>query len=381
MQPDFRDNGLRLDSLTRRIGEICRDSGARISSIGIKASASPDGALALNRNLSRQRAENISALLKGNLPFLHDTLFNIQPKGIDWSRLDDMVSASDMPHREEVLQILRDIPETTYSGGKLVGSRLKRLMDLKGGRPYRYMSENFFPALRVAEACIICGFERMAPVAGTDTVVKAVVAETASPVEQESISAGPERKPFYMSASTNMLYDALLVPNIGVEFYLGRNWSVAADWMYGWWDTNRRHRYWRVYGGEIALRRWFGSAAARKPLTGHHAGIYVQAITYDFEFGGKGQMAGEPGGSLWDQCSFGAGLEYGYSLPVSTRLNIDFSVGIGYFGGKYYEYRPIDGHYVWQSTRHRRWFGPTRAMVSLVWLIGHGNRNVKGGDR
>lgn len=188
-------------------------------------------------------------------------------------------------------------------------------------------------------------------------------------------------KPFYMSLSTNMLYDVLLVPNIGAEFYLGHRWSIAANWMYGWWNTNRRHRYWRVNGGEIAMRKWLGTSSGCKPLTGHHIGAYFQAITYDFEFGGKGQMAGKPGGTLWNQCSFGVGIEYGYSLPVASRVNIDFSVGIGYFGGKYYEYIPSDGHYVWQSTHRRNWVGPTRAMVSLVWLIGHGNRNAKGGAR
>ena len=196
-----------------------------------------------------------------------------------------------------------------------------------------------------------------------------------------SISITRDRKPLYRSLSTNMRYDALLVPNSGAEFHFGRDWSVTADWMYGWWSSNRRHRYWRIYGGEVAARRWFGAAAMRKPLTGHHAGVYLQAITYDFEFGGKGQMAGKPGGSLWDKCSFGIGLEYGYSLPISTRLNLDFTIGVGYFGGTYYEYRPLDGKYVWQSTHRRHWFGPTRAMVSLVWLLGHGNRNEKGGKK
>lgn len=62
-----------------------------------------------------------------------------------------------------------------------------------------------------------------------------------------------DKKPFHMSVSTNMLYDALLVPNAGVEFYLGKGWSVAADWMYGWWSRNSRHRYWRVYGGDLTI--------------------------------------------------------------------------------------------------------------------------------
>ena len=87
-----------------------------------------------------------------------------------------------------------------------------------------------------------------------------------------------------------MLYDALLVPNIGVEFYLGKDWSVGANWMYAWWKTDRRHWYWRTYGGDMVIRKWLGKAAKEKPLTGHHLGLYGQIFTYDFETGGKGYM-------------------------------------------------------------------------------------------
>ena len=58
-----------------------------------------------------------------------------------------------------------------------------------------------------------------------------------------------------------MLYDALLVPNIGVEFYLGKDWSMSANWMYAWWKTDRRHWYWRTYGGDIAI----GNGSVRPP--------------------------------------------------------------------------------------------------------------------
>lgn len=86
-------------------------------------------------------------------------------------------------------------------------------------------------------------------------------------------------------------------------------------------------------------------------------------------------MGGRPGGTLWDKAQWGAGVEYGYSLPVSRRINIDFTLGIGYTTGYYHTYRPIDNHYVWQSTNRRRWFGPTKAEISLVWLIGCDNYN------
>lgn len=189
-------------------------------------------------------------------------------------------------------------------------------------------------------------------------------------VNQKSICS----RPFYMSVKNNMLFDLATVPNIGVEFYIARNWTVAANWHYAWWRGDTKHIYWRTYGGDMSVRKYFGKAAKEKPLTGHHLGVYGQMITYDFELGGRGYLA--------DRWSWAAGLEYGYSLPVARRLNIEFTLGAGYHWGKYAEYLPIDGHYVWQSTKRRRYIGPTKCEISLVWLLGCGNWNKeKGGKR
>ena len=68
-------------------------------------------------------------------------------------------------------------------------------------------------------------------------------------------------------------------------------------------------------------------------------------------------------------------------LPLAKRLNLDFNLGLGYWGGKYKEYLPIEGHYVWQSTKQRHWWGPTKAEVSLVWLLGKSNSNPQKGGR
>jgi len=188
-----------------------------------------------------------------------------------------------------------------------------------------------------------------------------------------------ETKHTYIGIKTNMLFDALLTPNVGAEIYVGKEISVGMNWNYAWWSHGSSDWFWRIYGGDIYARWWFGEKARQKPLTGHHVGIYAQAFTYDFEFGGTGYMGGEPGDNMLSRMNFGVGAEYGFSLPVSKRLNIDFSIGIGYFGGRYYEYKPIDGHYVWQATRIRHWFGPTKAEISLVWLLGSHNVNRKGG--
>ncbi len=191
-----------------------------------------------------------------------------------------------------------------------------------------------------------------------------------------------DRRALYVALKTNMLYDAVAVPNISGEIYAGHNISVGVNWMYSWWSRENRHRYWRIYGGDLSVRYWFGKAAGAKPLTGHHVGVYGGIFTFDFEWGGTAYMGGKPGHNLWERPMVNAGVEYGYSLPVARHLNIDFTVGVGYAGGIVEKFKPIEGTYLWQSTSRRTWIGPTKAEVSLVWLLGHGNVNAKkGGER
>ena len=240
-----------------------------------------------------------------------------------------------------------------------------------GGYAWRYMESRFFPELRASTLHVWYEEEGKAE-AVKDTVY------ILPPEPEEAAPAPRERRPFYMALKTNLLYDAVLLPNLGLEFYLGRGWSVAGNWMYTWLKSDRRHRYHRVYGGDLEVRRWL--SYGRKPLTGHHIGVYGQLLTYDLEWGGKGYLG--------DRWSYGGGIAYGYSAPVGRRLNLDFTIGVGYLGGEYFEYVPkgwCETHqrecYLWQATKQRRWFGPTKAEVSLVWLLGHDNVNKKKGGK
>lgn len=201
-------------------------------------------------------------------------------------------------------------------------------------------------------------------------------------VTVNQLGAEPKCKPFYMGIKTNMLYDVAAIPNIGAEFYLGENFSIAANYAHAWWKNDAKNFYWRYYGADASIRYWFGKASRIKPLQGHHIGLNYQILTYDFQLGNKGIMAGMPSGNLADRANHIVALEYGYSLPIARRLNIDFSIGAGYHWGLFEEYIPVDGHHVWQATKRRQYFGPTKLEISLVWLIGCDNYNKnKGGKR
>ena len=215
----------------------------------------------------------------------------------------------------------------------------------------------------------------------TTIVVESYGAQQEVVINQEA--AKPEcESPLYMAIKTNMLYDLAAVPNIGAEFYLGNKFTIAAGYAHAWWSKAAKNFYWRYYGADISIRWWFGKPTRIKPLQGHHLGLDYQILTYDFQLGKKGIMAGMPKGNIVDRANHIVALEYGYSLPIARRLNLDFAVGFGYHWGLFEEYDAVDGHPVWQATKRRQYMGPTKLEVSLVWLIGCGNYNKdKGGKR
>ena len=357
-----------------------------LSRLQIVGGASPEGGVNLNYNLSEKRAERILSLLNldgTDAPPKVETSFI----GRDWEDLYNLVAEDPyVPFKEETLDILEEINLKNKQERREAESDhfLTRLKELGEGRPYRYLYNNIFPSLRASRIFLTYQYS---PSIDLTIAPPNIYPENppfiAEPILPTLTTSLGKRRNFYMAIKTNMLYDLLALPSLSAEFYLGRNLSIVGNWTYGWWDTDRTHHYWRAYGGDIALRWWFGKKAKEKPLTGHHIGIYGGILTYDFEFGGTGYMGGLPHETLWNRSLRMGGIEYGYSLPIAKHLNIDFTIGIGYLGGKYIKYIPDNGRYLWQSTHKINWFGPTKAEISLVWLIGNGNYNSikKGGNR
>lgn len=390
LNPTLDNNEAHLDSLSAFISRYDNpDSAFTLSSVKVVGGASPEGSISINERLSRKRAESIFDYFskRNEIP---DSVTSFEFIGRDWRGLRQLViEDTHVPFRSDVLELLDDITAKTPIDATTSDKGLASLRKMHGGSPYRYLFTNLFPQLRASRLYVkYTGQRRAEEPADTvtiipepvDTVVEIVEEEIPVPMELGTVK---ECKPFYMDLRSNLVFDALAIPSIGAEFYIGKNWSVGGNVMYGWWDKDSRHRYWRAYGGDINVRRWFGKRAEDKPLTGHHVGLYAGVVTYDFEFGGKGYMGGLPHRSLWSRCNYYGGIEYGYSLPVSRRLNFDFTIGVGYFGGEYIKYVPKDNRYIWQEKRNLKWFGPTKLEISLVWLIGcdNYNRSKEGGRK
>lgn len=382
IDPDYMDNGSRLRQYSDRLAMIHSDSSSVIHRIHVRGAASPEGSTARNMYLSRQRARSVAKYLAANLS-LPDSIFEMQAIGADRDMLDAMVDTSAMPHRDHILAILRD--PSIKSGDRSLSDRQFRLIAaLDGGQPYRYMAKRYFPEMRNAgittEIYFVEPFTETLCPDETPSVQQDSTSHTECATPQSDFAAadpvtdsepGTESHSTHVAFKTNLLYDAALLPNIGMEIALGHKWSIGVGGAYAWWSRKSKHHFYRIRTAEIEGRRWWTRPRSGKGddcLTGHHLGIYAHILEYDLEFGGTGRQS--------DGLNYGAGISYGYSLPVSRAICIDFSIGIGWLGGKYKKYRPVDNCYVWQSTVSQNWFGPTKAEISLVYKLGK-----KGGRR
>ena len=385
LELSYRDNAANMKALTQGIQTIKGNPCVQLQHIRILSAASPEGNSALNKRVAKRRGERLRDYLKETL-VLPDSIFTVSSAGEDWQGLAALIAKEKTPWRNKALQIIRHTPEWVTRNGKVVDGRKRQLQNLDGGKAWKYMLDNHFYTLRTG-AVVVCEVKTLAA-ESTPSAAEA----SQEQARLDSASQSPSSPPFpaipsqvhpssepqappvasYFALKSNLLYDALLVPNLSLEASIGSGWTLGAGGMLAWWSKDAKHRYWRIYGGDLEIRKYFGTLAKSKPLQGHHLGIYGDFLTYDFEFGAKGYQS---------KATYAAGIKYGYSHPIANRLNLDFALGIGYLHSNYKTYVPRDGCYVYQETKKRKWLGPTQAEISLVWLLGKGNTNKKKGGK
>lgn len=174
-----------------------------------------------------------------------------------------------------------------------------------------------------------------------------------------------------VNLGTNVLYDLAMLPSLSVEVGLADRLSLVGSATYGSMEGWPWRQGVRMGTADVELRRWLkGSETMQR---GHHVGAYVAAYHYDILSGDTGWQA---------RFNWGMGCSWGYRMPLGSSLALDFGLGLGYVGGSYKKYEvsnDVYRHNVWKADRTRYYFGPTKAEVSLIWIIGSANR--KGGSR
>lgn len=172
-------------------------------------------------------------------------------------------------------------------------------------------------------------------------------------------------KPYCVAVRTNLLYDAMLFPTLGVEWRVNRDLGVKLDGSLAWWGDEKEkvQKMW-LLNPEV---RWY-LLRDRRFYVGA-SGNYGQYNIYKYAIGSIVSKDTGYQGSMW-----GAGVTVGYQLRLSRHFSADFNLGLGYIRFDYDTFGITDGVRVYKERdRTKNFWGPTQAGISLVWTIG-GNK-------
>lgn len=334
--PAFADNESHIGRIRDWLAGV---DTADVVTFRILGSASPEGSEAFNRLLARRRATALATMLSRIMP--------VKP---------EIASTIDFNATRP------QWPQARYAAVTLVRRRSAATVSAADYPP-------LCDTLPADNQQVTTSQLSLLPDTAV-TEVTEVYTEVGQP--RQAVAVAPEASGTgRVFVSTNMLYDLTLTPNIGVGVYMGHRLTLFADWMYARWSKHSARKYWHIWGGDAELRYQLGHGRSLNALSGHYVGVYASMVRYDFQFGVNRT------GVLTDDFNYAAGICYGYSLPVGRRLNLDFHIGLGYAWGTYKKHHKIDDHDVWDSTHSRSWWGPTRLGISLTWLLGPNNVNIK----
>lgn len=173
------------------------------------------------------------------------------------------------------------------------------------------------------------------------------------------------------AVKTNLLYDATSTLNLGFELGLSPKWTLDISGNYNPWEfgDNRKMKHWLA---QPEFRFWLCER-----FNGHFFGLHAHGGQYNW--GGmlpwgfsNGKMLGVESRQMsnyrYEGWLVGAGISYGYQWILGNRWNLEASVGVGYAHLNYGKYKCEKcGEKL--SDEHRNYFGPTKASISLIYLI------------
>lgn len=172
--------------------------------------------------------------------------------------------------------------------------------------------------------------------------------------QQKKQQPKKQKKPKrYVALKSNIPFQALSVHNLAVEVQVHKQVTVDFPVMWSISDIEREHA---VRG--IAFQpegRWW----LKKAGTGHFFGIHAHAAWFNLKWeDNRYQTDKRP--------LFGAGISYGYKLPLSAHWGAEFNIGAGYANMKYDTFYNVENG-AQLDTRIRHYWGITRVGISLVY--------------
>lgn len=368
----FHDNAARIREMTEFLQAIHRDSTISIMKVTFSGAASPEASYEWNHKLTQGRLASLEKLVRRKIK-LPDSLVAHEGSYIQWEYLKEQVAASDIAHKQEVLDILDEkaVFVKYPLRGEKVDSRVVKLQKLHGGRVWKQMKQLFFPAMRNACAVFIT-YKKAAPPAkaaipDTMATAPAPIVETADTISE---AVKPQQWQRHLYIKTNGVGWAMGITNIAVEIDLARHWSFTLPFYWSAWNYFKPTLKFRTLALQPEVRYWFA-----KDNGGWFAGAHFGLAWYNIATCGDYRTQDHEGHSP----AIGGGLSAGYRLPVSRngRWQMEFALGAGCYQLHYDKFHNYENGLL-ADTKKKTWLGIDRAAVSIVYTFDLGK---KGGAR
>lgn len=346
-----------IDSIT------CRKN--TLTQIWVKGSASPEGPSDWNRKLGQYRAEALANYLSQRTG-LNRGQFRTYNLGEDWEMLAGILASDNtFPNRERILDILA--AETDNE------TRKRKIRELDEGRTWRRLIEELFPPIRNARLAIVSVCPKFAPIVSEFTLrTPPIVPVESGDVLRPYPTSGSKRNVakrsnWKIAAKTNLLFDAALVANLGVEITPWTHWSLDIPIWYSPYDLSATRKI-RLLSVQPEIRWWPGEALSR-----HFIGLHTHIAGFNIAVNSHTRYQ-DPNHALW-----GLGLSYGYVIPFgkSGRWGLEFNIGAGFARYQYDAYRNWDNGPRFKSGSDCYW-GITRVGVTLSYKW---DLSRKGGEK
>ncbi|MCH5346035.1 MAG: DUF3575 domain-containing protein [Muribaculaceae bacterium] len=171
-----------------------------------------------------------------------------------------------------------------------------------------------------------------------------------------------------VALKTNILYDALLTPTLGLEVGVASRWSLELDGSINNWSIDKHS--WKQWMVQPEARFWLCQRFA-----GHFFALHGIGGQYNFghiNIGGH-DFLGTDLKQLEDHrrqgWMAGAGVGYGYSWILGKHWNIEAEIGIGWIYTRYDVYRCHGCNRKVEEDQTHNYFGPTKAALNFVYVF------------
>ena len=166
---------------------------------------------------------------------------------------------------------------------------------------------------------------------------------------------------------TNLVSDAILSPNLGVEIGMAPRWTLDLNGNINAWNINGHS--WKHWMVQPEARYWFCNRWAGHFVGAHiHGGQYnVGALKNNISF--LGSDFSNLSDKRYQGWFAGVGVAYGYAWILNKRWTLEAEIGLGYAYTRFDVYPCATCGKKIEKDKPHHYVGPTKAAVNLVYVF------------